>query len=308
MKTCIVFYSWQSDLPNATNRGFIQKALENVAKMVRNDDSIHVEPVIDRDTLGVPGSPDIADTIFSKIEQAQIFVCDVSIINEGASRPSPNPNVLIELGYAKKALGQERIIMVLNEAYGRVEMLPFDLRLRRVIPYSMPEDSNDRATERRKLEARLNEGLRIILGSIGGESLKTPSRKISLQAWNGRYIRAQGGGGGAVLANGDEIDEWATFDLIELEGNKIGLRAHNGDYVCAEGGGGREIVASRTMLSDWETFELIEQRDGKVALRVDIGQYISVEDDADGEVVARRNRPHERATFRLIQHSETEKE
>jgi len=27
----IVFYSWQSDLPNACNRGFIQGALENAA-------------------------------------------------------------------------------------------------------------------------------------------------------------------------------------------------------------------------------------------------------------------------------------
>ena len=28
----IIFYSWQSDLPNSTNRGFIQAALEQAAK------------------------------------------------------------------------------------------------------------------------------------------------------------------------------------------------------------------------------------------------------------------------------------
>ena len=93
-----VFYSWQSDLPNATNRGFIQKALENATKVIRDDGSIQVEPVVDRDTVGVPGAPDIASTILAKIEQSQVFVCDVSIINQGAnSRPTPNPNVLIEL-------------------------------------------------------------------------------------------------------------------------------------------------------------------------------------------------------------------
>jgi hypothetical protein len=46
----IIFYSWQSDLPNATNRSFIQRALENVAKSIKIDDTIDVEPVIDRDT------------------------------------------------------------------------------------------------------------------------------------------------------------------------------------------------------------------------------------------------------------------
>jgi hypothetical protein len=78
---CKIFYSWQSDLPNATNRGFIEKALENAVRAIRNDDSIEVDPVIDRDTAGIPGAPDIASTIFAKIEQAQVFVCDVSIIN-----------------------------------------------------------------------------------------------------------------------------------------------------------------------------------------------------------------------------------
>jgi hypothetical protein len=33
----IVFYSWQSDLPNATNRGFIQQALDNVARAITAD-------------------------------------------------------------------------------------------------------------------------------------------------------------------------------------------------------------------------------------------------------------------------------
>ena len=80
----VIFYSWQHDLPNATNRGFIQTALEAATKTIREDDSIHVEPVVDRDTAGVPGSPDIASTILAKIDQAQVFVCDVSIINNAA--------------------------------------------------------------------------------------------------------------------------------------------------------------------------------------------------------------------------------
>ena len=85
-----VFYSWQSDLPNPINRGFIQDALERAAKAIRQDDSITVEPRIERDTDGVPGSPDIATTIFEKIDTSQVFACDVSIINtEGKARPTP---------------------------------------------------------------------------------------------------------------------------------------------------------------------------------------------------------------------------
>jgi hypothetical protein len=139
------------------------------------------------------------------------------------------------------------------------------------------------------------------------QSPQAPSRKVSLQAWNGRYVYAVGGGGGEVLANRNVIDEWATFDLIELGDNKIGLRAYNGDYVCAEGGGGREIIASRTKLSEWETFTMVKLGDDRVHLRAALGQYVSVENDARGEVVARRGSPHEWAIFRLIQHSITEK-
>ena len=128
-------------LPNSTNRGFIEKALQSAAKNIKDDDLITVEPVVDRDTLGIPGSPDIAQTILEKIDQSQLFVCDISFINQHQnSRPSPNPNVLLELGYAVKSLSARRVIMVMNTAYGLPDLLPFDLRLKRVIPYSLPED------------------------------------------------------------------------------------------------------------------------------------------------------------------------
>lgn len=162
-----IFYSWQSDLPNSTNRSFIEKALENAAKAIRADDSIRVEPVIDRDTAGVPGAPDIATTIFTKIDQAQVFACDVSIINQGEkSRKTPNPNVLIELGYAIKTLGPERILMIMNTAFGPPEILPFDLSKKRAVTYRMPKECKDRATERKKLESQLDIALRTTLTKI----------------------------------------------------------------------------------------------------------------------------------------------
>jgi len=167
----LVFYSWQSDLPNATNRNFILQALEDAAKVLRNDGSLQVEPVIDRDTAGVPGSPNISETIFGKIDQAKVFVCDISIINQNVrvhipdARLTPNPNVLLELGYALKKLGDKQIILVLNDAYGVPELLPFDLRMRRVTRYHMSKEDLDRAPERKRLERMLIEALRASLSN-----------------------------------------------------------------------------------------------------------------------------------------------
>ncbi len=161
----IVFYSWQSDLPNACNRGFIQRALEDAAAAIKADDSVEIEPVVDRDTLGVPGAPDIASTIFGKITAADAFVADVSIVNRGGKRASPNPNVLIELGYALKALGHERVVLVFNREFGGIEELPFDLKMRRVLGYDMPAHAEGRATERSLLGKQLDAAIRSALGA-----------------------------------------------------------------------------------------------------------------------------------------------
>lgn len=92
----------------------------------------------DRDTLGVNGSPDITNTIFEKIEQSSLFICDISIINQNKSteRKLPNQNVLIELGYAIGVLGWDKIICIMNEDYGSISLLPFDLKQHRVVTYS----------------------------------------------------------------------------------------------------------------------------------------------------------------------------
>lgn len=77
------------------------------------------------------GSPNISKSIFDKIFVSDIFVCDVTTINGNAPselRRTPNPNVLIELGYAAATLGWERILMVHHKHYGQFPSdLPFDI-------------------------------------------------------------------------------------------------------------------------------------------------------------------------------------
>lgn len=174
-----IFYSWQSDLPNPTNRGFIETALERAVKAIVADGTLGLEPVIDRDTQGIPGAPEIAKAIFAKIDKAEVFVADVSIVNgQHGGRPTPNPNVLFELGYALKALGDERIILVLNREYGEVEQLPFDLRMRRTLKYKMAVGNTDRAAERNDLQAQLEGALRDALAGIAKtqESVRIQNR------------------------------------------------------------------------------------------------------------------------------------
>jgi hypothetical protein len=60
-----IFYSWQSDLPNSTNRGFIGKCLEEAISSLNED--LMIDAGIDRDTKNVIGTPDIASSILKKL-------------------------------------------------------------------------------------------------------------------------------------------------------------------------------------------------------------------------------------------------
>lgn len=138
-----IFYSWQSDLPNSETRGLIQDSISSAVNMLK--DTVEIEA--DRDTKGEYGSPDIVQTIFSKINECDIFIADVSIVNkyssitdEGESsevKYGPNPNVMLELGYAASVVGWENVICIMNIDYGSPNDLPFDLAHRRLSPYSL---------------------------------------------------------------------------------------------------------------------------------------------------------------------------
>lgn len=162
----VIFYSWQSDLPASVTRNFILDALEKAAKAIGRDDTLDIEPQIDRDTAGVPGAPDIATTIFAKIDAADVVVLDVSLVSPpDAGERSPNPNVLIELGYAVRSKGWSNIVMVMNRSYGPPEQLPFDLRSRRATTYELVAgaDESERKEETVALRAVLGVAIRAAL-------------------------------------------------------------------------------------------------------------------------------------------------
>lgn len=166
-KSFTVFYCWQSDLKSASTRSFIEDALGSAIREINQDNSVKLEVDIDRDTQNVPGAPEISASILSKIDSSHAFVADVSIINHDVAnvRLTPNPNVLLELGYALHSLGDERMILVMNTAFGGPEKLPFDLSHRRVLTYNSPDDSTERASERRGLSRNLSNALHSIIVS-----------------------------------------------------------------------------------------------------------------------------------------------
>ena len=146
-----VFYSWQSDLSNSTNRSLIETALRDAAAEISIDATVGIDPVIDRDTLGSAGAPDIATTIFKKITDADLFVADISFVASTNKRSLPNPNVLIELGYALHAKGHEALVLVFNKAFGKLEDLPFDLKMRRILTYELHEGSKNKSAVKAEL-------------------------------------------------------------------------------------------------------------------------------------------------------------
>ncbi|MDD4652164.1 MAG: hypothetical protein PHQ34_08025 [Methanothrix sp.] len=126
------------------------------------------------------------------------------------------------------------------------------------------------------------------------------SNSIAIKASNGKYLCAEGGGGGSVVANRNAIGAWETFKLIDQGNGYYALQAANGQYVCAEGGGGGSVVANRNAIGVWETFRLIDQGNGYYALQAANGQYVCAEGGGGGAVVANRNAIGAWERFRLM--------
>ncbi|HWX35359.1 MAG TPA: hypothetical protein VNZ53_49055 [Steroidobacteraceae bacterium] len=156
MRKIIAFYAWQSDTPEQFNRQFMQIALEDAAKRITQDSALDVELVIDYDTAGVPGTPPISDTILKKIDGCDIFIPDVFVARTERGKLLPNPNVMMEYGYALRAKTYTAMMPVMNTAFGPPEELPFDMgHLRHPIQYHAETTATD--AERRRLRQGLSQ-------------------------------------------------------------------------------------------------------------------------------------------------------
>lgn len=159
-----LFYSWQSDTSKETNLNSIRQSLRDASSLVESEiEDTRIE--VDEATRETTGSPNIPQTIFNKISASDIFICDLTTINTSAPtefRRVPNPNVLIELGYAIATLGWERIIMVFNEVHGTFPIdLPFDIDRHRSTRFKI-KDKNDKSGKS-KFSQTMKEAIQAII-------------------------------------------------------------------------------------------------------------------------------------------------
>lgn len=170
-----VFFSWQADTPPRIGRNFLKDVLDDVCKEIASDvnvDEAMRDVEVDSDTQGVPGQPPIVETIFKKIDAAAVFVPDMTFVaKRDDGRLSPNPNVLIEYGWALKSLTHTRFVSVMNTAFGRPshETLPFDLRhVRWPICYHLPEDCTQETKNsvKKQLVSDIKKAVQTILATI----------------------------------------------------------------------------------------------------------------------------------------------
>ena len=165
-----MFFSWQSDLPASDTKQLIINVLDKVA-----EDGYAIS---DRDTKGEAGAPSIDEVIFRKIDECDVFVADISIINQtfvdkqkkeleenpdgkhSVERPVMNPNVMLELGYAVSTKGWENVCLLFNTEYGENESLPFDIRQHRRVDFStMKTDSISKTKARENAKQVIREAL-----------------------------------------------------------------------------------------------------------------------------------------------------
>src|SRR5206468_13006669 len=62
---------------------------------------------------------------------------------------------------------------------------------------------------------------------------RQPDGRIALKSVNGRYLSAEGGGGGDVHANRLAVGLWEQWTLVQQSGG-VSLRSDNGHFLSAQ--------------------------------------------------------------------------
>jgi hypothetical protein len=163
MSEFVVFYAWQSDTLQRLNRHLIRAALNLAARSISADPAMRIKVRIDADTEGVLGHVPVTETILKKIAACDAFVPDLTFVASTATgKLVPNPNVMLEYGYALRAKSHSVMIPVMNAAYGPAEKLPFDMgHLRFPLQFNLPAMATN--AQRRAVRSQLTEEFERIL-------------------------------------------------------------------------------------------------------------------------------------------------
>jgi hypothetical protein len=235
-----VFFSWQSDRSPDEGRNLIESAMKSAIQRLGEaaeiEESLRDALSLDKDTNGVPGNPPIFETILKKIDRSAIFVPDLTAVAKRANGELiPNPNVLIEYGWALKSRGYHQIVPVMNTAHGdpREFPLPFDMaHLRFPVLYTLPDGSStaDRRRVRDELARVLEGAFRTILESEEFQSQlpkpPAPPPFPEKQPLNGRARFRAAGNPLGVASEGliERIENRAARTIKLADGSAYWLR------------------------------------------------------------------------------------
>jgi len=209
-----IFFSWQSDITQ--NRAILQKAI----RMALQDFEDHELETATRDMVG---SVDIARTVLDKIDNADMLIADVSIVNNDteSERRMPNPNVMYELGYGVKSLGEANIVLVANKDITSDKDLPFDIRNRRTVYVSFSDEDAVAQISYAIKEAINNSSVIVSKSPVLPEvSLNNPHA-----SWASNY-----GGHGASFLVETTVDNFEGVDNYILDAAIIGTNANGSEF------------------------------------------------------------------------------
>jgi hypothetical protein len=178
-----IFYSWQSDAPCDCNRTFIRQALDDAVASLASGATVEDSPRVESGMEGIAGTPEVATAMFTRIKKSAVFVGDMTLVGtitkagSGEVKRVPNPNVLLEMGYAAGTIGWGRVICVMNEHFGKRTELPFDVRNRRFpIDYALSPDDN---AQREKVVKNLSRWIRFAIETVVKNEYETASEAVS---------------------------------------------------------------------------------------------------------------------------------
>lgn len=176
-----IFYSWQTETDTTYNKNFILRCIDKAVKNLnRKPEFKDVEFIVQEGVKGEPGSPGVASKISDeRIPNCDIFIADLSVVNQIGRfakwiqkhvdkkifRPAQNNNVINEYGIATNAIGVQKIIGVLNNAYGspneNPNNIPFDIRhLRFPVSYTYSSKTKDKTQAQKELVDGLTAAIR----------------------------------------------------------------------------------------------------------------------------------------------------
>lgn len=177
-----VFFAFQMDTEDKFGKGFIQSAVEIAIQQLKDEG---LEVTLDYGFRGTPGTPPLLDEMLKKSDESDMVIVDltytsakewlnakeiggddtskwISIEKDADRKPSPNPNVLLETGYAWAKKGTYRTLAIMNEAFGSPKLLPVDLKgFRWGITYNLDKTNyHSRKQKRKKLAEALFDSIK----------------------------------------------------------------------------------------------------------------------------------------------------